>query len=244
MAGRRAHAAPTPQSRARATRALALAKRAALAREAQRFEEKVLQARQRAAEFAAARLNATHPPARPVPAAPRPAASRLAASGRAASPPLERPAAHRPWLRWPTARGPWLRWPAVRLPTVRWITALLGFGALGLMLGSALPVSSQTRSGKPPGPPIQELLQLIQAARQAGLSEDQIRELTLQDEEGNSINAFEYLQSQLELKRKQEALEREERTKVYLTVRDVFADLRKGEAQDLTRLREQLPYLK
>jgi hypothetical protein len=128
--------------------------------------------------------------------------------------------------------------------TMRRLLAALAFGVLGLMLGSALPVSSQTRPNKPSRPPIQELLTLIEAAHQAGLTEDQIRQLTLIDEEGNSINAWDYLQSQLDAKRKQEALEREERTKVYLTVRDVFADLRKREAQDLNQLREQLPYLK
>jgi len=131
-----------------------------------------------------------------------------------------------------------------RFWTVGRLTAVLAFGALGLMLGSALPVSSQTRANKPTRPPVQELLTLIESARQAGLTEDQVRQLTLIDEEGNSINAWDYLQSQLEAKRKQEALEREERTKVYLTVRDVFADLRKRETQDLNTLREQLPYLK
>jgi DNA segregation ATPase FtsK/SpoIIIE-like protein len=131
-----------------------------------------------------------------------------------------------------------------RFWTMRRLVAVLAFGFLGLMLGSALPVSSQTRPNKPARPPIQELLTLIEAARQAGLTEDQIRQLTLIDEEGNSINAWDYLQGQLEAKRKQEAFELEQRTKVYLTVRDVFADLRKRESQDLDQLREQLPYLK
>jgi len=224
MADRRGQTERISQARASATRALALAKRDAQARQARLFEEKVLAARLRAAEFAAARSNAAHPPA-PPPAAFRPAAS----------PRRERERAKRSLLpQWLTLQGLF----------ARWLTALLGFGALGLMLGSALPVSSQTRSSKPPRPPVQELLQLIEAARQAGLTEDQIRQLTLQDEEGNSINAWEYLQTRLAQKRKQEALEREERTKVYLTVRDVFADLRKGEARDLDQLREQLPYLK
>jgi hypothetical protein len=124
------------------------------------------------------------------------------------------------------------------------LTVLLGFAALGVMLGSALPVSSQTGPSKRTGPPVQELLQIIEAAKQAGLTEDQIKQLTLTDEAGNSINAWDYLQSQLEAKRKREALELEERTKVYLTVRDVFADLRKRESQDLNELRDQLPYLK
>jgi hypothetical protein len=130
----------------------------------------------------------------------------------------------------------------------RWFTAgrltgVLAFGVLGLMLGSALPVSSQTRAAKPLRPPVQDLMTLIESARQAGLTEDQIRQLTVTDEEGNSINAYDYLQSQLAAKQKQEAYERQLRTKVYLTVRDVFADLRKGEGQDLDRLRDQLPYL-
>jgi hypothetical protein len=131
-----------------------------------------------------------------------------------------------------------------RFWTMRRLVAVLAFGFLGLMLGSALPVSSQTRPNKPARPPIQELLTLIEAARQAGLTEDQIRQLTLIDEEGNSINAWDYLQGQLEAKRKQDAFELEQRTKVYLTVGDVFADLRKRESQDLDQLREQLPYLK
>jgi|SRR5579863_1873887 len=129
-------------------------------------------------------------------------------------------------------------WTAGRLSVV------LIFGAVGLLLGSALPVSSQTRPKKSNLPPIQDLMSLIESARQSGMTENQIRQLTLIDEDGNSINAYEYLQSQEAAKRKQEAFEREQRTKVYLTVPDVFADLRKGEAQDLDTLREQLPYLK
>jgi ribosomal 50S subunit-associated protein YjgA (DUF615 family) len=135
------------------------------------------------------------------------------------------------------------RWLTTKGLTTRRLTVLLAIAALGLTLGSALPVSSQTRT-KMKAPPIQELLTLIEAARQAGLTEDQIRQLTLQDEDGNSINAWDYLQSQLARKQKEEALDKEMRTKVYLTVRDVFADLRKSETQDLTNLRESLPYLK
>ncbi|MFI5400619.1 MAG: hypothetical protein ACHQZQ_06175 [SAR324 cluster bacterium] len=128
--------------------------------------------------------------------------------------------------------------------TVRRLTAALACGALGVILGSALPVSSQTRPTKPAPPPVVELETLIEAARKAGLTEEQIRQITVIDEEGRSINAWEYLQSQIEAKRKQEALELEERTKVYLTVPDVFADLRKREPQDLELLRKQLIYPK
>ena len=60
---------------------------------------------------------------------------------------------------------------AKRYWTMRRLIAVLAFGVLGLMLGSALPVSSQTRPNKPARPPIQELLTLIEAARQAGLTE-------------------------------------------------------------------------
>jgi len=129
--------------------------------------------------------------------------------------------------------------------TPRRLTAALACGALGLILASALPVSSQTRTAKKPAPPpVVELEALIDAARNAGLTEDQIRQITVIDEEGHAINAWQYLQSQVEAKRKQEALEREERTKVYLTVPDVFADLRKHEPQDLELLRKQLTYPK
>lgn len=130
-----------------------------------------------------------------------------------------------------------------RRVTASGLSILLACGALGLLLGFALPVSSQTRA-KMKAPPVQDLMQLIEAARQAGLTEEQVRQLTLRDEEGNSINAWEYLQAQLARKQKEEALQQEMRTRVYLTVRDVFADLRKSESSDLSNLRDQLPYLK
>ncbi len=130
---------------------------------------------------------------------------------------------------------------SVRRRVAAWLLAPLTVLVVLALLGSALPVSSQTRNA-PSRASIGEMHRLIEVAREAGLTDEQIRQITIEDEFGNVINAWDYLQQldkrkELELARRQEELNR-----VYLTPQDIFKELRDRERADLDQLRERLPF--
>ena len=86
---------------------------------------------------------------------------------------------------------------------------------------------------------VDEIRRIIQVAREAGFTEEQVAEITIEDQNGNVVRALEYLER---LEREQaERLAREKalREKRYLTVQDVFAELREHEGKDLDVLRER-----
>ena len=88
---------------------------------------------------------------------------------------------------------------------------------------------------------IDELERLIEVARESGFTQEDIEEITIEDE-GREINAWEFLQ---EMKRKQ-ALEREkaraQSTKIYLTIQGILADLAEEKQDDLSTLRDESIY--
>ena len=88
---------------------------------------------------------------------------------------------------------------------------------------------------------IDELEQLIEVARESGFTQEDIEQITIEDE-GREINAWEFLQ---EMKRKR-ALEREksraQSTKIYLTIQGILADLAEEKKDDLSTLRDESIY--
>jgi hypothetical protein len=86
---------------------------------------------------------------------------------------------------------------------------------------------------------LQELIRLIEIARESGFSEEQIREITIEDQ-GRVINAWEYLKEIQARRAAEEQRIREQESRVYLTVQDVVEDLMKMEQKDLHQLRESL----
>lgn len=90
---------------------------------------------------------------------------------------------------------------------------------------------------------LQELIRLIEIARESGFSEEQIREITIEDQ-GRVINAWEYLQEIQARRAAEEQRIRERESRVYLTVQDVVDDLIKMEDEDLHKLRESLLFSK
>ena len=111
------------------------------------------------------------------------------------------------------------------LATMPSTTAAQGFGDLG--------------PGLPRAVNEQEIRRIIEVARESGFSEEQVAEITIEDENGNVVHALEYL---LRIERERaERLAREEalRNKRYLTVQDVFSELRESESRDLDQLRKQ-----
>ncbi len=110
-----------------------------------------------------------------------------------------------------------------------------------------------------------ELRRLLEVARESGFSEKELREITIEDNgefikaarkagfsakelsmmtvEGNEkkLNVWGYLQV-LEIRKKlADDRLKAQRTKVYLTVQDLFADMKKKDPEDLTKLRDKLP---
>ncbi len=90
---------------------------------------------------------------------------------------------------------------------------------------------------------IDELRRLIDLAREAGFSEEQLRDITVEDESGTVINAYEFLQA-YDRRRKEEADRiAAEQHKVYLTPKDVMKELDKKQPQDLDQLREKMLFV-
>ena len=123
-----------------------------------------------------------------------------------------------------------------------WLAApVLLLGMLGA-IGAVFPVASQT--GGNPAPRrelIDQLQRLIDVAREAGLTDAEIRQITIEDSAGNVINALEYLQAAEQQKQAELARRTAEENRVYLTPRDVFKELRQREREDLDQLKDTLP---
>jgi hypothetical protein len=122
-----------------------------------------------------------------------------------------------------------------------WLLAPLTVLVVLALLGSALPVASQTRNA-PSRASIEEMHRLIEVAREAGLTDEQIRQITIEDEFGNVINAWDYLQELDKRKEVELARREEEQNRVYLTPQDIFRELRARERPDLDQLRDRLPF--
>jgi len=86
---------------------------------------------------------------------------------------------------------------------------------------------------------LQELIRLLEVAKESGFTEEQLKDITVEDE-GRLINAWEYVQEQ---RRKAEATAKarqERESRVYLTVKDVVKELMELEPKDLRKLRDEL----
>lgn len=87
---------------------------------------------------------------------------------------------------------------------------------------------------------IEELRRLIDLARESGFSDEQIHQITVEDEDGNVVNAWQYLQDYERRKREAAQQAKAEEDKVYLSPRDILKELDKKQAQDLDTLRDKL----
>ena len=133
----------------------------------------------------------------------------------------------------------WLKRPMKRPNTLKKIAAMLGLGvALGLLAAAPALTQDEPKKGFLD---VVELKRLLEVAREAGFSDKEMREITIEDDNGKIINVWAYLEEVERLKRLEAAKRKAEKEKVYLTVQDVFADLKKDEPADLTRLRDKIP---
>ena len=86
---------------------------------------------------------------------------------------------------------------------------------------------------------IEELIDLIEQAREAGMSEEDLRNLEIRDGD-KVINVYDYIeQERLERLRKKKLLE-ELLSKKFLTVNDIYDELIKSEPEEIQKLREEL----
>ncbi len=87
---------------------------------------------------------------------------------------------------------------------------------------------------------LDELRRLLEIARESGFSDEEVKKITVEDESGNVINAWEYLQALERKRREEEARLAEIRSRVYLTPKDVHKELDSSQPEDLTDLRGKL----
>ena len=87
---------------------------------------------------------------------------------------------------------------------------------------------------------LDELRRLLELARESGFSEEQVRNITVEDEEGNTINAFKVIEDIERCRREEKARLEEIQNRKYLTPQDVFKELDGGQKKDLKDLRDKL----
>ena len=85
---------------------------------------------------------------------------------------------------------------------------------------------------------IEELERLIQIARESGFSQEEIAEITIEDN-GKVINALEYLEAQKIKRRLADEKAREKAAKKYLTIQDILRELAKDTQGDIDQLRDE-----
>ena len=107
-----------------------------------------------------------------------------------------------------------------------------------IMLACVFWAFGQT-AGPKPLVDVEELKRIIEIARESGFSEEQVREITIEDEAGNLINALDYLKALEREKQLKASASEELKNKRYLTVQEIFADLKGSEQKDLKALREK-----
>ena len=138
-------------------------------------------------------------------------------------------------------------WKALRIGGRGLVCGVAG----GVMLACASPVLLAQEPPRPAGA-AQELLErtegfydtdqlerLFQIARESGFSEQEIREITIEDEQGKSVNAWDYLQDVKRRRSMRDKADQEKLKKIYITVQDILSDLRRREKDDLLKLRDE-----
>lgn len=112
--------------------------------------------------------------------------------------------------------------------------------ALGIGLGIGATQLTAAEEDVPEGlVNLQELIRLIEIARESGFTEEEIEDITIEDH-GRVIKALEYY-NQILAQRARKQKEIEERlSRVYFTVEDIIKELVALEPGDLKKLREDL----
>ena len=130
-----------------------------------------------------------------------------------------------------------LKRPMKRPRKLRKLAALLVLTAVLGLLAAATALTQEKKGFRD----VVELKRLLEVAREAGFSDKEMREITIEDDEGKIINVWAYLEEVERLKLLEARQRKAQEEKVYLTVQDVYTELKKDEPADLTRLRDKIP---
>ncbi len=108
-----------------------------------------------------------------------------------------------------------------------------------LVLTSTVFTQDLTNTGRRKYYSVEELIKLIQKAREAGLSEDSIRNMEIRDGD-KEINLLDYIEQEKLDRLKSNEYLKELLSKNFLTVNDIYRELIKTEPEVIQRLREEL----
>lgn len=87
---------------------------------------------------------------------------------------------------------------------------------------------------------INQLKRLIEIAQESGFTEEQIKEITVEDENGNLQKAWEFIQDHERRKKAEEERLAAIRAKKYLAPHDVMKELDEKQPKDIDDLREKM----
>ena len=134
---------------------------------------------------------------------------------------------------------------------VIWLLLVAGLCCLAL----AVPLSAQQepkspagqRPSAPGGQPekqegfydVDQLERLFRIAKESGFGDEELRQITIEDEHGKTVNAWDYLQKMKGRRDVKDRGTQDRLQKIYLTVQDVLAELRRREKEDLRDLRDK-----
>ena len=87
---------------------------------------------------------------------------------------------------------------------------------------------------------INELRRLLEIAEESGFTEEQMRNITVEDEKGTTINAWAFIRNYEKKKKEEEARLAAERAKKYLTPNDIMKELDGKQPKDIENMRDNL----
>ena len=87
---------------------------------------------------------------------------------------------------------------------------------------------------------VDELRRMVQLARDAGMSKEQLGNITIEDIDGTTINALAYLEAYDAYMKAMKEKEMAESSKVYLTSKEIIDDLDQNNETEVKEIRDKL----
>lgn len=116
---------------------------------------------------------------------------------------------------------------------------LIVIGTLLLILPFLALSQSNYDSGRGKYYKVEELIELIDRAREAGISDEELEQLEIRDGD-KQINVFDYIKEKELTRLNKEKRLKQLLSKKYLTVNDIYSELIKSEPEVIQQLREEL----
>ena len=113
------------------------------------------------------------------------------------------------------------------------------FLLMTLLLLSSGQAQERENTGRRKYYSVEELILLIERAREAGVSEENLKKLEIRDGD-REINVFDYIAQEKMERLKKDKILKDLLSKRFLTVNDIYTELIKSEPQVIQKLREEL----